>query len=76
MRRSIRVIRVLLYVLYMLCFRTLCRGMYCKNNMPNFNISESIKIEIASGLKYKLYARKPKSQIAFSVSNCFVMRNN
>jgi len=44
--------------------------------MPIFNISKSIKIEIMSGLKYDLYARKLKSQTAFSVSNCFVMRNN
>jgi thiamine pyrophosphokinase len=44
--------------------------------MPIFNISKMIKIEIMSGFKYKLYARKLKPQTAFSVSNCFVMRNN
>jgi thiamine pyrophosphokinase len=44
--------------------------------MPIFNISKLIKIEITSGLKYDLYARKLKSQTAFSVSNCFVIRNN
>jgi len=44
--------------------------------MPVFNISKLIKIEIVSGLKYELYARKLKPQTAFSVSNCFVMRNN
>ena len=49
---------------------------YCKNNMPVFNISKSIEIEIASGLKYNLYAIKLKPQTAFSVSNCFAIRNN
>jgi thiamine pyrophosphokinase len=44
--------------------------------MPKFNISKPVEIEITSGLKYKLYARKLKPQTAFSVSNCFVMRNN
>jgi thiamine pyrophosphokinase len=44
--------------------------------MPIFNISELIKIEITGGLKYELYARKLKPQTAFSVSNCFVIRNN
>jgi thiamine pyrophosphokinase len=44
--------------------------------MPIFNILKPVEIEIMSGLKYELYARKLKSQIAFSVSNCFVMRNN
>jgi hypothetical protein len=44
--------------------------------MPVFNISKLIEIEIVSGLKCELYARKLKSQTAFSVSNCFVMRNN
>ena len=44
--------------------------------MPIFNISKSIEIEITSGLKYDLYARKLKPKTAFSVSNCFVIRNN
>jgi len=41
-----------------------------------FNIKKMIKIENTSGLKYDLYARKLKLQTAFSVSNCFVIRNN
>jgi thiamine pyrophosphokinase len=44
--------------------------------MPIFNISKTIKIEITGGLKYNLHARKLKPKTAFSVSNCFVIRNN